>query len=217
MNNTADINSDIISKNRHMRELIYEMVKNSGRLATQRVMNLQSQRNVIINQSNPENKSNSEIIKKFDELFNGSKISEPISIDSFLDRISRIEQLSNVVFLISGYLFYQIIITPEIFKNFKESSYSIKLFATCVYLAQKYHLDTQFHPNDMGKLLGLKPKSLNEKELFLYEKIFKFDLRISPKNLKRFKILLRGLPIRILQLEAGEQLSLVLKEKAQEE
>lgn len=68
------------------------------------------------------------------------------------------------------------------------------------------HLDIEFSPKDMGKLLGLKPKSINQKELFLFEKIFGFDLKVTEENLDQFINMLSALPERINKLRQTSKL-----------
>ena len=125
--------------------------------------------------------------EEFDQLFNGQSLKNKISIEEYLERIQKVELLNGIVFQIASYLFFRIISIPGLFKNFKESNYAIKLFGTCIYTAQKFHLDIQFSPHDIGKLVGLKTRSLNQKEIFIVAKLLKFDIKITKEQIIEFR------------------------------
>ena len=189
-------------------QLINKMVENAGMLSTQRVLNLKSKKNIPYPKMfNGKKKKCQLLSEKFDELFNGRNLKNPISSDYFLERISQVKGLDKIAFLIAGYLFFRVIMIPDLFRDFEENSYNIKVFATCIYLAQKYYLDIHYHSKDMGKLLGLKRKSLNKKEIFLFEHAFGFDLKINKRHLTDFKTWLRNLNNLLEQLEPTKIIS----------
>ena len=181
-----------------MNSIICELVINARYISHQRVLSMQSSRNIG---SNKVQRLEKIISQDFDFFFNGEDLYEKITLEEYLERILQIKELQGPIFIQAGLLFYRIIMTPHIYHNFEDSQYSIKLFGTCLYICQKMHMDIGFFPKDIGKLLGLKPKSLNQKELFLFQKIFKFDLRLNEKSYKRFIRLLKALPYKISNLK----------------
>ena len=175
-------------------KLICDLVINSSLLSKQRNFQFCSEKNIGTKIPN------NEIIREFDRLFRGDNIKEKVTIEEYLHRILFQPGLRDQVFLYAGYLFYKILLTPGIYTDFEESEYKFKLFATCIYIAQKYHLDNNYRCKDVGKVLGLKPRSINEKELFIYFRIFRCELGLKEKSIQNFKAILKSLPIRLQNL-----------------
>lgn len=187
---------------------VYLLIQNAGLFSLQRKICSSSQRDI---RAPKQAMIQEQTIQEFDRYFRGEKHRSKITVEEYLDRILQVPELCGDILELAGYLFYKILLKPDVYKNFIDSEYTIKLFATCIFFVQKWHLDQEFCNEDICKVLGLQINSISYKELFLYNEILNFDIKIDEEKLEEFKCFLQTLPETIKILRLSRKLTLKCK------
>lgn len=183
---------------------VCQLVLNADLFCFQRRLCSKSQRNIMILEPFLVQKRVSD---EFDRYFRGNKHKFKITDEEYLDRILQVPELCGEILELAGFLFHKILLKPDVYTNFKDSGYTIKLFATCLYFVQKWHLDQEFCNEDICKVLGLEINSISYKELFLYTQILKFEFKIDEESLGEFKDFLQIIPKTIENLKLSQKLA----------
>ena len=162
-----------------LKHKIINLLNLAGTIADKRIISYKSKKST--NFKNNEGK----VYQKFDELFNGHDLITQISNKSYVERVLKEKRLNGLPLLFAGFLFFKTITKPGFFTTY--NNYSIKLFATCLQLSQKFYFDRPFSAKFMCQLLGVSTKKLLKREIFIYgDNVLNYDLEIENKSIKKF-------------------------------
>lgn len=106
-------------------------------------------------------------------------------IRDYLNRILAPKELSEAPILELA-CYYYLNALCRLSEDVTSIDFRLVLLAVCFNIAQKILFDRDIHPNSMAKLLGLSKKKLYQREIFLINEVFDFDLGVDKRTFNIF-------------------------------
>lgn len=104
----------------------------------------------------------------------------------YVERCHRPASFSNAPVLeLACYIYSRILLGLK--GHVKAMNLRLLTFAISVDLAQKFLFDRETHPKSMSKLLGLPPRDLYKREIFILRAVFDLNLDIDTERFQNFR------------------------------
>lgn len=133
----------------------------------------------------PVNPNQSNKIQKIKKLFNVKKPLIGMSVEEYLVRILSNGNIEGSTLCIAAYFFKRVVWNQ--LGRTEGVYHSIKIFASCLWLAHKLNRDNNYNGESFARLVGFPIKKLKKLEILLIRDLFNYELNFNVESIDNLK------------------------------